>query len=324
MATYTDTGAFSESFDDVQEMEEALDRLLRESEEEDAMFFDELIRPTFSVFNNAQKLRQAKFQQASQSSGRNNYHSSSFSSNVPSPAPNGQVPSPAPEDQIKTSTAAITTTSSIATQPPAQPPPVCTGSSNDNNSGGGTVNPKNVRNSVLSTIPEVSSQREQGTNNMNNNHKSQPPDLIVHSTTASNWQEHSFDSSVVTEGHYDASFESEGLPAEQPVAVTSSGPMLVPRSRPPPLAHSAKRSVFSVSSVPSVSDVPTVTSSAAPTAVTSSVSNEIPLTKPSSLMLWKKVQHYVVVGGAFVGNSAQSQPQASNPQETTTTTAALQ
>ena len=40
---------------------------------------------------------------------------------------------------------------------------------------------------------------------------SQPPDLIVHSTNAGNWQEHSFDSSIVTEGHYDASFESEVL-----------------------------------------------------------------------------------------------------------------
>ena len=29
---------------------------------------------------------------------------------------------------------------------------------------------------------------------------SQPPDLIVHSTNAGNWQEHSFDSSIVTEG----------------------------------------------------------------------------------------------------------------------------
>ena len=37
----------------------------------------------------------------------------------------------------------------------------------------------------------------------------QPPDLLVHS---GNWQEHSFDSSVVTEGHYDASFESEVPP----------------------------------------------------------------------------------------------------------------
>ena len=43
-------------------MEEALDRLIRESEEEDAMFFDELIRPTFTVFNSGQKLRQSKFQ----------------------------------------------------------------------------------------------------------------------------------------------------------------------------------------------------------------------------------------------------------------------
>ena len=63
----------------------------------------------------------------------------------------------------------------------------------------------------LSTIPEVSTQRELN-NNQNQNIQntanqlkpatqyqpvSQPPDLLVHS---GNWQEHSFDSSVVTEG----------------------------------------------------------------------------------------------------------------------------
>ena len=52
-----------------------------------------------------------------------------------------------------------------------------------------------------------------------------PPDILVHSTStaprpvtstihgiptsANNWQEQSFDSSIVTESHYDASFESE-------------------------------------------------------------------------------------------------------------------
>ena len=67
-------------------------RLFRESEEDDALIIDELIQPTFTVFNSsAQKLRQSKFQASAGS--RNNY-SSSFSSNVPSPAPNGQVPSP--------------------------------------------------------------------------------------------------------------------------------------------------------------------------------------------------------------------------------------
>ena len=73
-------------------------RLFCESEEDDALMFDELIRPTFKVFNSsAQNLRQSKFHASAGS--RNNY-SSSFSSNVPSPAPNGQVPSPAPEDQV--------------------------------------------------------------------------------------------------------------------------------------------------------------------------------------------------------------------------------
>ena len=56
---------------------------------------------------------------------------------------------------------------------------------------------------------------------------SYPPDILVHSTsstvvpstsiasttqpisTSNNWQEQSFDSSIVTESHYDASFESE-------------------------------------------------------------------------------------------------------------------
>ena len=77
-------------------------RLFRESEEDDALMFDELIRPTFTVFNSSsssaqQKHRQSEFHTTAR--GPNNY-SSSFSSNVPSPAPNGQVPSPAPEDQV--------------------------------------------------------------------------------------------------------------------------------------------------------------------------------------------------------------------------------
>ena len=102
-------------------------------------------------------------------------------------------------------------------------------------------------------------------------------------TNAGNWQEHSFDSSIVTEGHYDASFESEVLPIgpvhhsnhQQSVAmqssmtsvdlsavtaapstsmVSSGGPnnlthsaSMKNRPRPPPLAHSAKKSVFSLS-----------------------------------------------------------------------------
>ena len=178
----------------------------------------------------------------------------------------------------------------------------------------------------MSTIPEVSSQRE-GSINLNNN-KSQPPDLIVHSTTAGNWQEHSFDSSIVTEGHYDASFESECLPNEiapvstqqQSAVVSAVASTAAARSRPPPLAHSAKKSVFSGSSLPSVSEtVQTTCSSTVSTCNTS---------KPSSLMLWKKVQHYVVVGGAFVSsaaaNNSTNEQLQSNPQQdirpTTTST----
>merc|ERR1719510_851982 len=90
----------------------------------------------------------------------------------------------------------------------------------------------------------------------NANHlKTQPPDLIVHSTTG-NWQEHSFDSSIVTEGHYDASFESEVMgPIPNTTATATTAAVTVTqdssgkqsRPRPPPLAHSAKKSVFSVS-----------------------------------------------------------------------------
>ena len=185
-----------------------------------------------------------------------------------------------------------------------------------------------VRSSALSTIPEVSSQREAAShnlNNLNNNLASstaqasssssnannfvnkttatstvinQPPDLIVHS---GNWQEHSFDSSIVTEGHYDASFESEVMAPVGPrttscmtattTAPTASSASVLPppvtsgnstaRPRPPPLAHSAKKSVFSVSGLPN---------------------GTAEAKKPSSLMLWKKVQHMVVVGGTFVSS----------------------
>ncbi len=280
-------------------------------------------------------------------------YSSSLSSNVPSPAPNGQVPSPAPEDQIKT----CNSNANMAPVPSGTVATVTTCSDHDlmttSSSGGGTVksslSTNVVRNSALSTIPEVSSQRE-GTlnnmNNMNNNHKSQPPDLIVHSTTASNWQEHSFDSSIVTEGHYDASFESEVLPVGpvsprlDQAATTSASSSMMPataassaaatftssqRPRPPPFAHSAKKSVFSVSgglqssiseanAMPHAGPGPPVTS-----AGLSSVA-KVETTKPSGLMLWKKVQHYVVVGGAFVSSAATAndgtnEQHQSNPQQ---------
>ena len=76
----------------------------------------------------------------------------------------------------------------------------------------------------LSTIPEVSTQRELNNNQNQNNIQntttatnqlkpttqyqpvSQPPDLLVHS---GNWQEHSFDSSVVTEGKKQSPYPKE-------------------------------------------------------------------------------------------------------------------
>ena len=230
MIAYTDASAAAfapgESFDDVQEMEEALDRMFRESEEEEAaVLFDEFIKPTFL---NHQKLKQAQYQS---SSGRT--YSSSFSSNVPSPAPNpnGQVPSPAPPEGDTTSLAdnkvvsdqvgggTIKSTNHLGHSGQAgqqgqhgqHGPPLQMPAQQSQSQAGSVHHQSNIRSSALSTIPEVSSQREGSLNNLNNNSikTSQPPDLIVHS---GNWQEHSFDSSVVTEGHYDASFESEVLP----------------------------------------------------------------------------------------------------------------
>ena len=211
MIAYTDasTAAFApgESFDDVQEMEEALDRMFRESEEDDATaLFDEFIKPTFL---NHQKLRQTQYM-----THQNN--SSSFSSNVPSPAPNGQVPSPAPPEIGGVATTKVGAEAGGGTIKitQSQNQPQLNVTSSSSNSVGQQQQQQqqhHPRSSALSTIPEVSSQREGSLNNLNNNIKtSQPPDLIVHS--GSNWQEHSFDSSVVTEGHYDASFESEVLP----------------------------------------------------------------------------------------------------------------
>ena len=228
MIAYTDASAAAfapgESFDDVQEMEEALDRMFRESEEEEAaVLFDEFIKPTFL---NHQKLKQAQYQS---SSGRT--YSSSFSSNVPSPAPNGQVPSPAPPEGATTSLAdnnkvvadqvgggTIKSTNHLGHSgqagqggPHGPGPHQMPAQQSQSTAAGSVHHQSNIRSSALSTIPEVSSQREGSLNNLNNNSikTSQPPDLIVHS---GNWQEHSFDSSVVTEGHYDASFESEVLP----------------------------------------------------------------------------------------------------------------
>ena len=62
-------------------------------------FFYEKGEKNFRLLNHTVILHYCFFQAASGGRGGPNY-SSSFSSNVPSPAPNGQVPSPAPEDQM--------------------------------------------------------------------------------------------------------------------------------------------------------------------------------------------------------------------------------
>ena len=142
-----------------------------------------------------------------------------------------------------------------------------------------------------------------------------------------NWQEHSFDSSIVTEGHYDASFESEilptgptttidqgGMPPTGPTtttsAITTMGGNGGVRQRPPPLAHSAKKSVFSVSGGLTSVDGDTQGGPRVPTTNTLMGPPRVPTThtspnkgKPSGLMLWKRVQNYVVVGGAFVSSA---------------------
>ena len=144
-----------------------------------------------------------------------------------------------------------------------------------------------------------------------------PPDLLVHS----NWQEHSFDSSVVTEGHYDASFESEVPPMgasideppvtsqQQPVtstAATSSS--TISKARAPPIAQTSKKSVFSLSAgnnPPPGGPGPGTTS--ASTGPSGAPNTQGGPGGASGLMLWKKVQHYVVVGGAFVQGAANAE-----------------
>jgi len=81
------------------------------------------------------------------------------------------------------------------------------------------------------------------------------------------------------------------------VTTSSSNSNESSRPRPPPLAHSAKKSVFSVSG--NLSSV-----------------NEEP--KPSGMMLWKKVQTYVAVGGAFVSSAATNNGTNEQHQSTTT------
>ena len=248
-----------------------------------------------------------------------------------------------------------------------------------------------------------------------------PPDILVHSTSSAagplttassivpissnHWQEQSFDSSIVTEGHYDASFESEippmGLSLDRSIGQNGAS-----NSELLPINQSSRASVLS--SAPNIRNtVPLTTSQRqqtnvfqqhkgggmSQTSITRSDNNEsgkanskegglfgmvgfansgteknlqnptIPTGKqnvggnkistsivptpnvsssnhtermsknastsggiavssannvaPNSLMLWKKVQHYVVVGGAFVsagqastsGVTTQSNPQ---------------
>lgn len=141
---------------------------------------------------------------------------------------------------------------------------------------------------------------------------SYPPDLLAHS----NYQEHSFDSSVVTEGHYDASFESEVPPVNESVIRESQ-------------ASKIEASVgISSSSQCQTTTTPARSSQNPPTygQTTQSITKSKPTSgqkswiegwpgssangtsshgnKNSGLMLWKKVQHYVVVGGAFVNATA--------------------
>ena len=114
------------------------------------------------------------------------HYSSSFSSNVPSPAPNGQVPSPAPEDQNK----------SVA--PDSAGIGGGRNSNTTNKLGAQLRNSKPQLDRNLSTIPEGSTERELNNNNQLINKQnsggngrlpgcpqsvlvSQPPDLLVHS-----------------------------------------------------------------------------------------------------------------------------------------------
>ena len=196
----------------------------------------------------------------------------------------------------------------------------------------------------------------------------QPPDLLVHS---GNWQEHSFDSSVVTEGHYDASFESEvppmGLSMDKenngttiigggptttsgnsmgnslavstsamvtsaPVALLAGKQPLIPKTRPPKIAQTAKKSVFSVSGLADrrLSACPETGTATGDASIGGRPrSSSVAAAKPNSLMLWKKVQHLVVVGGAVVGGTtptsttSTSAPEATTSGPTATSTTAL-
>lgn len=152
-----------------------------------------------------------------------------------------------------------------------------------------------------------------------------PPDLLVHSTTApsTGWQQESFDSSIVTESHYDASFESEIPPMrasmERADSTTSAGGMPLPTSQRKHHLLNKRPSNQSVSlnkvacqnsaakgqhqTMQAEQHGPTVQ----PTTDPNSRQNGLQKTA-SGLMLWKKVQHYVVVGGAFANTTVNQHP----------------
>ena len=242
---------------------------------------------------------------------------------------------------------------------------------------------------------------------------SYPPDILVHSTSAgvgplaselrtsvssmvpistNNYQEQSFDSSIVTESHYDASFESEippmGLSIDRgfgqngantsetmPTNQARSSQSSVSNMTPLTTSQRQQKNVFqqrkgggstqnslltndnndtgkatnkniglfgisgfgnsaqeknsqntgmqslhqSVSGNKVSTSVVPVSNSIPANNATTSTDGGLRVTSadnvaPNSLMLWKKVQHYVVVGGAFVQAGQQASPSGGNIQ----------
>jgi hypothetical protein len=147
-----------------------------------------------------------------------------------------------------------------------------------------------------------------------------PPDLLAHS----NFQEHSFDSSIVTEGHYDASFESEVPPVNESVRNES----LTTKTDVTPISNQSITTTSQSHISQSMVTSGTTTQSAnrpRPTAeqrswiggwpgssASGSTASANPLGNNSGLMLWKKVQHYVVVGGAFVNAASTTEHNETN------------